>query len=203
MERSQAKWLRILLYKSRANWYFTLLTHVDLCLFVCLWVYFVLTSQITEEWIFSFPPFLSSGSCANISAWDCESTTLQTCVLCQEKSTGKQKAKAWGRSDCQDLLSPGEPERGKRREKKRTVMAFTADSDSVPGQKETQNGRRVAKLSGQLAVTESRLSWRLLALSASPTAGVVPALRDWVLRLQVNWKPNLHSAVNQCFNLGN
>lgn len=34
---------------------FTLLIHVKLCLFVYL-VWFVLTFQITEEWIFSFPP---------------------------------------------------------------------------------------------------------------------------------------------------
>lgn len=58
------------------------------------------------------------------------------------------------------------------------MIAFTAASDSIPGQKETQNGRRVAKLSGQLAGIESCLSWRLFALSASPTAGFVPALRD-------------------------
>lgn len=87
------------------------------CLFVCL-TWFGLTFQITEEWIFSFPPFLSSDSCANILACDCGSTALQTSASCQEKSTGKQKAKAWGRSGCQDLLSPGEPERGKGREKR-------------------------------------------------------------------------------------
>lgn len=114
--------------------------HEFILSFVCLFVglfCFVLTFQITKEWVFSFPPFLSSDSCANILACDCGSTTLQTSALCQEKSTGKQKAKAWGKSSCQDLLSPREAERGKGREKRRTVIAFTADSDSIPGQKET------------------------------------------------------------------
>lgn len=85
------------------------------------------------------------------------------------------------------------------------MIAFTADSDSIPGQKETQTGRRVAKVSEQLAVIEPHLSlfFFLLALSASPTACIVPALRDRVLRLQVDWKPNLQRAVNQSFNLGN
>lgn len=38
------------------------------------------------------------------------------------------------------------------------MIAFTADSDSIPGQKETLTGRRVAKVSEQLAVIEPHLS---------------------------------------------
>lgn len=92
-----------------------------------------LTFQIIEEWIFFLPPFLSSGSCANSLACDCGSTTLKTSELCQEKSTGKQKAKAWPGSPVP--RGTGQRERERKKEKSDSFIAY---SDSIPGQKETQ-----------------------------------------------------------------
>lgn len=99
-------------------------------------------------------------------------------LICAKRKVQENKRQKPGVDLAARIFCPQGNQTGEKGEKKRrTVIAFTADSDGIPGQKETQTGRRVPKVSEQLAVIESYLSWRLLALSASPTAGIVPALR--------------------------
>lgn len=130
----------------------------------------------------------------------------QHCKLlhCAKRKVQENKRQKPGVDLAARIFCPQGNQREEKGEKKENCDSFHCWQWQYPRSEGNTDWKEGSK--GIRAISSHRttsFSFFLLALSASPTACIVPALRDWVLRLQVDWKPNLHSAVNQSFNLGN